>query len=136
MSEAQFDKLKHLGRLKMVLVFIAFVVPVAFSILHLGFYPETISQHSDKKFLSAEMLFVINVFCGLFGGFVMTAGKKIPEITAGIISGGVTTFTITSAALIYFFWRTSFINIEIIIPIGAGIIIGVSSFKLLIKLFS
>ncbi len=129
---AQFDKLKYLGRFQMVIVFLFFVAPVAFTLVHLGFKPDTMSGHSERNtFLSAEMLMLVNAACGLFGGLIMAQKQRVIVM----ISSAVTTLVTTAAALLYFSWRESIISIEIILPLGIGIIAGVFMFKLLSKFF-
>lgn len=136
MSETQHDKLKHLDRFRMILVFLAFVVPVGFTLAHLGFQPDSVHGNQDKTFLSTDILFFINTACGLFGGIVMSTGKRLMIMFTGILSGAVTTLATTAASILYFSWRTSIVSLEVVIPLGAGIITGVLTYKILTKIFS
>ncbi|MCX6158951.1 MAG: hypothetical protein WCK13_04790 [Ignavibacteriota bacterium] len=132
MASAQFDKLNYLGRLRLVIVILVFSVPVALTLVQLGFLTGTSHGNINTKGLfSTELLIAVNIACGLLGGLVMAQKQRIIYM----ISGAVVSFVTTAASFLYFFWRTSVIAIEAIIPLGAGIIIGVLTFKILSKLF-
>ncbi|MCG8576256.1 MAG: hypothetical protein MI810_15305 [Flavobacteriales bacterium] len=107
-----------------------FVAQIALLLLHLGFAPDNGSNTVPiTDFLSTQTLWIVNLSLGLVGAILL----EYKRIVASIISGLAASVAITGGGILYFDWRVSVLQVEIIVPLLFGLIVGGLVYKLLKK---
>ena len=109
---------------------ISFICCCTFVLIHMGFV-DTMTNHNPnpKQFLTRNELWLTNLILGGLGGLFLCPRTPILSITSGLLSATA----ITGTTIFYLDWRTSIMVVEIIIPLGLGIIPGVILYQKVMK---
>jgi len=123
----QKDKI---DRVLFIIGALCFITSAVLAMAYSGF--TTTPQHETKVILISdeETLWYISIIGGVLGGVLMNYRKFLAAIPAGLIAS----LAITDITLAYISFRNSVYMAEIIIPLGAGCLIGVWIYKLLYKI--
>jgi len=121
LEEKKREKSKFEGILTLIGL-VCFICIVVIVILHLGFIDRSISYNTKPMyFLTKQQLWVTNSILGIIGGTFINFQKKVIMAICGLIIA----LSITGFSLLYFGWRTNILMVEIIIPLGLGVIPGI-----------
>lgn len=112
---------------------IAFIVLVVIIIMNAGFVNRGGSPdgHPFKPFLGETGIWILTVALGLFGGIMLDPRQYI---IMGI-TGTLTAIIITGFTLFYISFRSSILNIEFIVPLLVGLLVGRGIYLLLNRIF-
>ncbi len=79
----------------------------------------------------AGTLWLVNAGFGIIGGILLNYRKFLVTMFSGLMAS----MAITGVTLLYVSWRESILNIELLIPLAAGVVIWGLFFNGLNKLF-
>lgn len=130
--EEQLKSKKGWEKVLMIVGGLCFVSQGAFLILHLGFVDESIHHGGEApQFLSRANLWYLHIGLGILGGILLDVRSPLTAAFAGMVAA----IAITGTGLLYLSWRESILNVELIIPLLAGLLTGVPLNSALKNLF-
>lgn len=104
---------------------VCFILAGVLVLFHLGFVRDSGSGNiAIKHFLNREELWYINLGLGLVGGILLAYKQALIAAVSGVLAAAA----ITGSALLYFGWRDTVYQFELLFPLMTGLL-GIVLFK-------
>ncbi len=123
--------MKVVNRVLAIIGFLCFITPSVLSLTYMGFYNKPNIEIKVVLIPDAATLWLVNAGFGIIGGAMLAYRNFLSAIPSGLM----TSMAITGATLLYVSWRTTVLNIEILIPLAVGAFVWGIFFNGLNKLF-
>lgn len=123
--------MKVLDRILAIIGFLCFITTCVLSITYMGFFNKPDIEVKVVLIPDAATLWLVNAGFGIVGGALLHYRRLLTSIPSGLMAA----MAITGSTLLYVSWRTTVLNIELLIPLAAGAIAWGFFFNGLNKLF-
>ncbi|MCE1165480.1 MAG: hypothetical protein LWX07_08785 [Bacteroidetes bacterium] len=123
--------MKVLNRVLAIIGFLCFITTCVLAITYMGFFNDPNIKVKVVLIPDAATLWLVNAGFGIIGGALLQYSRLLTSIPAGLM----TAMAITGTSLLYVSWRSSILNIELLIPLAIGAFVWGFFFNGLSKLF-
>ncbi|HWQ81604.1 MAG TPA: hypothetical protein VN514_04985 [Ignavibacteria bacterium] len=120
-----------LNKILSIIGFLCFITACVLSITYMGFFNQPDMEIKVVLIPDAGTLWLVNAGFGIIGGILLNYRKFLVTMFSGLMAS----MAITGVTLLYVSWRESILNIELLIPLAAGVVIWGLFFNGLNKLF-
>ncbi|MGV8019057.1 MAG: hypothetical protein AB2L26_12885 [Ignavibacteria bacterium] len=104
------------NRILPILGFLCFVTTCALSLTFMCFFNKPDIEVKVVLIPDAMTLWLVNAVFGILGGVLLQYKKILSALPSGLMAAMV----ITDSTLLYVSWRSTILNIEMLIPLAAG----------------
>lgn len=125
--DEQFAAATGLERVLLIVGTLCFVAAAALLILHLGFYDPLIHRDGPGhgQILTQTQLWLVSLALGCLGGALIVHRRPVAGGVAGLAAGA----GLTGSGLLYFSWRDSMLDVELLVPLLVALAVGKATYR-------